>query len=228
MLFFTIASCSIGFIAIHEIFRIYYPNQYNVWLIFAGFQAISVFTKAQSYFNRFSKQTDTVYKPLKTVFQYLVPRKDLFYIKDGSVIYETSSHAVEINAPRYYDFIIYETITDKKTHRALYKSYPNEFQYEVSKVQFIMIEIIIQNSDGQALTKKLQLSTPSYNYYICNNELDHGFIMYYLNRYHNYKILFDDEYEVKIMDQDVNMFTLKKGEKIIFEKTSYKIVDEAE
>jgi len=224
MLFFTIASCSIGFIAIHEIFRIYYPNQYNILLIFTGFQVISIFTKAQSYFNRFSKQTNTVYKPLKTVFQYLVPRKDLFYIKDGSVIYETSSLQVEINAPRYYDFMIHETQIDKKTHRALYKSYPNEFQYEVSKVQFIMIEITIQNLE----TKKIQLSTPSYNYYICNNELDHGFIMYYLNRYHNYKILFDDDYEVKIMDQDVNMFTLQKGKKIVFEKTSYKIVDETE
>jgi hypothetical protein len=87
-----------------------------------------------------------------------------------------------------------------------------------------MIEITIQNLE----TKKIQLSTPSYNYYICNNELDHSFIMYYLNRYHNYKILFDDDYEVKIMDQDVNMFTFQKGKKIVFEKTSYKIVDETE
>ena len=224
MLFFTIASFSIGFIAIHEIFRIYYPNQYNLLVIFTGFQVISIFTKAQSYFNRFSKQTNTVYKPLKSAFQYLVPRKDLFYVKDGVIVYETSSLQVEVNAPRHYDFMIYESQTEKKTNKVLYKSYPNDFYYEVSNVQFIMIELAMKNLE----TKKLQLSTPSYNYYICNNELDHGFIMYYLNRYHNYKILFDDDYELRIMDQDVNMFTLEKGKKIVFGKTSYKIVDETE
>lgn len=224
MLFFTIASISIGFIAIHEIFRIYYPNQYNLLVIFTGFQVISVYTKAQSYFNRFSKQTQTVYKPLKTAFEYLVPKKDLFYVKDGLIVYETSSLQVELNAPRHYDFMIYEHETGKKNNRVLYQSYPNDFYYEVSNVQFIMIELAMKNSE----TKKLQLSTPSYNYYICNNELSHEFIVYFLNKYHNYKILSEHEYELKIMDQNVNMFTLEKGKKIIFEKTSYKIVDETE
>jgi len=60
------------------------------------------------------------------------------------------------------------------------------------------------------------------NFYIENNEiLDKVFLEWFMKEFYSTKL--EDTYELNIIDKEINIFKLKKDEKVILTKESYKI-----
>ena len=60
------------------------------------------------------------------------------------------------------------------------------------------------------------------NFYIENNEiLDKVFLEWFMKEFYSTKL--EDNYELNIIDKEINIFKLKKDEKVILTKESYKI-----
>jgi len=143
------------------------------------------------------------------------------FIKNGQTIFsidDKKSRHIQGVLPRDYDFIIY---TDK-TNKVLYKTFPDNFAYEVSKIKFFYIEFQY-NHDNRI--REISLKTDKYNYYVVNNIIDASFIKYFLQRHYPqfYCELYQD-YTMKILDNNVKKLTIGETQYLSILENSYIIV----
>lgn len=122
-----------------------------------------------------------------------------------------------------YNGIIYENYND-------YLSFINHekefiYEYESSDVEFMTINVTVNENNYF-----INLSGPINYYMIGNNILEPWFIKYYLKKMYDYEINIDvDDYNVYIMDQNVNEIIIDKNKFITLGKSSYnvnKIIDD--
>ena len=84
---------------------------------------------------------------------------------------------------------------------------------------FIQIELC-QNEGKTSIHKKLE------GFYLKDNTLlDESFLNWYVKTF--YGLLLDDNYKLSIIDSDINMFKIEKGQYIeLNEKKQYQLVNE--
>ena len=84
---------------------------------------------------------------------------------------------------------------------------------------FIQIELC-QNEGKTSIHKKLE------GFYLEDNTLlDESFLNWYVKTF--YGLLLDDNYKLSIIDSDINMFKIEKGQYIeLNEKKQYQLVNE--
>lgn len=97
--------------------------------------------------------------------------------------------------------------------------------YEETKFTFMSILITTNET-----TYTVKLKDNTFNYYIVGNSLSRNFIKYYLGaitqKYYGPDEKF--EYVLNIIDHNINVISINQDQKLIFDKTSYTIVDEKE
>ena len=86
---------------------------------------------------------------------------------------------------------------------------------------FIQVELC-QNEEKKSIHKKLE------GFYLEDNTLlDEPFLEWYVKTF--YAIILDDDYKLSVIDSDVNMFKIKRGQRIdLNDKKSYQLITDEE
>ena len=104
-------------------------------------------------------------------------------------------------------------------NRVFYEKFPESFEYEVSDMKFMGIEL--EHNDK---THVINLKNNSYNYYIVNNSLNQNFFKYYIKNVIKTDIIEDNfDYKITIVDYNVNLITLLPHQYIIIDKNNYHV-----
>lgn len=204
------------------------------YLIDIGFKLIYGFSVCQIQFN---KVKNLIVTNMKCIEQYLIDnniikevRKQIIEIlnKNGEIedmlviSNKTDLKELSINFdPNRYSTLL---LCDKNmetgcVNKIFFTEYPKTFDYEVSNVKFMMMEIEYENSKYC-----IELKNNSHNYYIVNNSLNQTFFKYYLKNILNVVIKQDNfNYIVTIIDHNANIITLLPHQHLIFDKSDYTI-----
>lgn len=90
--------------------------------------------------------------------------------------------------------------------------------HEVSNVQFISVRINIGSVEYN-----LKLETPEYSFYVIGNELNVDWVRYYFIKFLHITLTPEVEYEISIVDDNVQFITLTQYESLVFEKDDYEL-----
>ena len=109
---------------------------------------------------------------------------------------------------------LYKRITDKKDI---------DQNIKMNKIDkpFIQVELC-QNDEKTSIHKKLE------GFYLEDNTLlDEAFLEWYVKTF--YAIILDDKYKLSVIDSDVNMFKIEKGQHVdLNDKKQYQLINEHE
>lgn len=206
----AIALCGIGYYI--------YPNKIKSIIVNIGYDILSIYTSIE--------------------INYLIPLQDYLKIeqknednnKDYFVIINNNKYRETYDIPN--DYIKYDSIIHKNSnntcciyHTPLFPDIKNI--YELCDYKFISMTIEITNSLDSSLNKTLnvKLQEENYNYYVVNNEIDSDIIWYLIHeQFDIYSDSYDKKYIIHLIDQNVGMFDLTNEDKILLNKTDYKIV----
>ena len=107
---------------------------------------------------------------------------------------------------------LYKRITDKKDI---------DQNIKMNKIDkpFIQVELC-QNEEKMSIHKKLE------GFYLEDNTLlDKSFLEWYVKTF--YAIILDDDYKLSVIDSDVNMFKIEKGQRVdLNDKKQYQLITE--
>ncbi len=86
---------------------------------------------------------------------------------------------------------------------------------------FIQVELC-QNDEKTSIHKNLE------GFYLEDNTLlDESFLEWYVKTF--YAIILDDDYNLSVIDSDVNMFKIEKGQRVdLNDKKQYQLINEEE
>lgn len=100
-----------------------------------------------------------------------------------------------------------------------YKNVPDSFDYKLSNVKFIAIDLEYDTNKYM-----INLKDEDSNYYIVNNSLDEFFFKFYITNILNLDI---DEntfnYNVTIIDNNINIINLSPRQRLVFYEDKYEI-----
>jgi hypothetical protein len=220
---------------------------YSDFVIKASFNAINLYSKGQLFCRKMYKNlkirindTPLLQKAIGFATSFNVINKRQFSENritqfDGETLYmkkitpNINTYFYEDNNnDNIYVYSDYEkrNIDNSVNHRILY-SQPFSFDYEVSNVKFLLVELKIA---GKKL--KLNLKNELDNYYVVSNTFDKNFFLYYLRNYShtfNCELIYDemkcniDCATVSIIDHNANVVELdmERNGRIIILKNDY-------
>ena len=212
-----------------------YPDKYNEILISISYELIHFYSKGQIVYNKFITQLKTVIdanpqlkKIINDICKKNVQRNEIYQIKKDAIhikrYTDNTETYFEPDKNSIYLFSDNENaIQHKCVNRIILHSQPFSGKYEVSKVQFMLVEVKIND-----VAYKINLKTDKLNYYIVDNILDLKFFKYYLYNYQVCKLTTEqndaiNKIVVKIIDQNVNTreFEITDDKFIIIKKDDY-------
>lgn len=119
--------------------------------------------------------------------------------------------------------ILYDKNFDTECVNCVYQeNMPISRNYTVSKISFMMVELEHENKKYS-----IELKNNKYNYYIVNNSLNQNFFKYYLKNVLKTEINEDNfEYNLTIIDHNVNFITINHHQYIVINEHGYKIYPE--
>lgn len=206
-----------------------YPDRFQQFMISASYNLIYYFSKLQILIMKYNKNLNTFIERNPSLFE-IKQKLDLLFSKQ-----ETSLMRYFIKNTQLYeiqkdesDFIILSWLSDDKKYvdnKIIYKNDNyDESMCEYSNIKFLLVEIKI----GDDISRKIDLKTDEFNYYLVGNKFTKEFFMFYLSHYLQlkYETKDTDKITLKIIDHDVNTKILDftdKNEAIILEKNSYNL-----
>ena len=116
-------------------------------------------------------------------------------------------------------FLMDKNVETECVNNVFYTSFPTTFDYNISKISFISIELEHENKKYS-----INLKNNKYNYYIINNCLNQTFFKYYIKNI--LKIPINEtkfDYKVTIIDNDVNIITLFPNKYLLIREDDYQI-----
>jgi hypothetical protein len=152
--------------------------------------------------------------------------KEIEYINKGKVITkynrtDTIINVIKEGTPFYIFSDFNSDLNSIRINKKIIQNTTITFDYELSNIQFILVEIILGDK-----TYKINLKDEKYNYYLVDNILDKKFFTYFLINFVDSNLTYDyiynhDNFMVKIIDNNVeikdidmsnnlNFITLKK------------------
>lgn len=147
-----------------------------------------------------------------STFEYILDPSEYDFIIQ-SFNYETTEKGI-VNTHSYclkYDTFFKSDLTKTYTHEDLSK--------DVSSRKFIG-----SNLTFKGVKYNINLTEPN-NYYIVNNSiLDYPFLKWYMAE--QYDIILTKNYTVSCIDNFVEMYTIKPGQKVVVEKNSLQVVED--
>ena len=116
-------------------------------------------------------------------------------------------------------FLMDKNVETECVNNVFYTNCPTTFDYKVSNISFMSIELEYENK-----TYSINLKNNKYNYYIVNNCLNQLFFKYYLKNVLKTPINTDTfDYKLSIIDNNVNIMTLLPNQYIIITEDDYQI-----
>jgi len=104
-------------------------------------------------------------------------------------------------------------------NNVFYTSFPTTFDYNISKISFLSIELEHENK-----IYSIHLKNNKYNYYIINNCLNQTFFKYYIKNIIKSSINEANfDYKVTIIDNNVNIITLLPNQCLLIREDDYQI-----
>jgi len=196
-----------------------YPNKIKGIMMNIGYEVLSIYTSIE--------------------INYLIPLQKYLKVQQEDEDEKNENYLVIINDNKYtktYDVsnndVKYNSIIHKDSnntcciyHTPLFPDIKNI--YELCDYKFISMTIEITNSVDSTLNKTLniKLQEINYNYYVVNNEINSDIIWYLINEQFNiFSDLYDKNYTIHLIDQNVGMVDLTNRDKILLNKTDYKIL----
>ena len=205
-----------------------YPDQFNQFLITLSYNAIYIYSKLQIFIGKYVKQlkqfidsNPEVKKFVDKFFTMMKKRDEIEYIKDGKVI-STCYLDTQHTAPQNFHFMIISYYNN--ANNSMYSNKKIEYSlldsntdYEISNIQFFLVEAIIGNE-----RYKIDLKNENYNFYIIDNIFDRQFFIFYLLNYYKESTITIEQIEsklsenncfIKIVDNEVNILQLNLSDK---------------
>jgi hypothetical protein len=116
-------------------------------------------------------------------------------------------------------FLMDKKVETECVNNVFYTSFPTTFDYKLSKISFMSIELEHENK-----IYPINLKNNKYNYYIVNNCLNQLFFKYYIKNILNAQINTDTfDYKLSIIDNNVNIITLLHNQYILIMDDDYQI-----
>ena len=205
-----------------------YPKKYEDFLVTASFNAVYAFSVIQikiKQVQRYILNTNPGLSKLLETYNKTRIKNTIDFILDGKVIFSTTILTPDIDHPKNYDFIIYSDCKSKNKKLLTEVSVDENYDYEMSDIQFMLVELKIGNN-----TYKIDLKSDNYNFYVVGNCFTKNFFVYYLTEILKPTQQFDNDnkFNIKIIDHDVNPIEFEftdKNESIMLEKNGYKLLN---
>jgi hypothetical protein len=195
-----------------------YPESYQ-WIIIYGTHKIIYFV---SSIQLLSKKINNYFVPILRNKLSHIPFINKLFIKDsnnnelnvefiynGNIIHLANINEIKneqltcLNLPFEYDFMIYSKydVSSKIDNKIIFYRFPNneEYDYEKSKIKFILSEFIIGDK-----SIKVDFKSDSYNYYLENNVFEQRFLKYFIKKYY-----FDEIKDIENMEASLDSMILK-------------------
>jgi hypothetical protein len=162
--------------------------------------------------------------------RFIVNTKIAFYNKGileaiqhyDKYINDLSADEINLVEPLNYDLVEVTDLSQKnnsKINIMIFKTCPEKIICEPCNTEFMLITLkwnIIQNY--------IRLKTDNMTYYMVNNIIDNVFLRYYMMNILKVPEISDDfQYDLEIIDHEVNQLYLSSNKGIILEKDGYKI-----
>lgn len=205
-----------------------------------GYNFIYFFSKCQIYFNKIYKVLYPYLQPIifslnnflvsRGLIEEKITKRLIFYDENYNEINNipinkknTLDNIKQLYQETNFSILLYldKDLETDCFNYIFYNSFPENFDYKLSNINFLNISIQIQDNSYQ-LNLKDKLS----NYYIINNSLNNTFLKYYLKNI--LKLDFNHEefsYRLSIIDNNADFITLLPGDLIVFEENDYKIIN---
>jgi len=205
-----------------------YPIQYQSFVIKVSYYTIYMYSKIQIITKNI---LDCLNKNIPFYLYYEINNDNsiIEVIFQGKLINIINKNQINCLMALNYDFILYSKYENGLIHKRIIYSdnldIDNEklFVCEPSEIKFILSEIILEN-------KKINIDFKinNNNFYVCDNIFSSKFIVYFLNKYYSDEIknLPSDKilnYQVEILDQNVNKEVFDFKNNIQINKTDYTI-----
>jgi hypothetical protein len=156
------------------------------------------------------------------------------FIRNGNIIHLANINEIKneqltcLNLPFEYDFMIYSKydVSAKIDNKIIFYRFPNneEYDYEKSKIKFILSEFIIGDK-----SIKVDFKSDTYNYYLENNVFEQRFLKYFIKKYYFDEIKDIENMEasldsmiLKIIDHNASTETFDYKNILKFDKNNYK------
>lgn len=215
-------SLLIGLLFAYILEKIRFPREFNNFFISCSYNIIYIYSKFQIIFIKYNKSLN------ETIESNLI----LLKIKNWftSIINSNKNNVIKLKEDNF-GFTIFNKFdlnsgyVNSKIIQDISLLPEDNTEFELSTIQFILIEFII----GENKTFKIELKNKKYNFYIVGNVLTRDFFVYYLKNIQepSFELNKEEKLTIKILDHQVNMvefvFT-NKNEHIIIEKTGYKLI----
>ena len=230
---FTIVRVGLLGILLNDYFKRTFPEQYDNILINLAINALHLLSKAQLIYHSAYNQIKIIInnnKFLKQISNELYNKdinNDICHVKNNSIhikyFTDVSNVHFEEESNSFYIFSDNINTSNNCVNKVLLYSQPFNINYEVSNIKFVLLEVKLNDN-----TYKIDLKSDVSNYYIVNNIFDKNFFIYYLKNYQlcaltNEDIDKIDKFDIKLIDQDVNIRELEITDKkfILIKKDEY-------
>lgn len=127
---------------------------------------------------------------------------------------------LECNKHNYSGLVLMDKNNETKcVNNVFYTSFPTTFDYKLSNISFMSIELEHENK-----IHSINLKNNKYNYYIVNNCLNKMFFKYYIKNVLKTQINTNTfDYKLSIIDNNVNIITLLPNQYILILEDDYQI-----
>jgi len=193
-------------------------------MISLGYNCLYMFSLCHIKFNIINKQIMSYLKKNKILAEIIINMLVLIDENGNEIskILKDNIELIKLECKKYNYaglFLMDKNAETECVNNVFYTSFPTTFDYKVSKISFISIELEHENK-----TYPINLKNDKYNYYIVNNCLNQQFLKYYIKNI--LKMPFNEakfDYKLTIIDNNVNIITLLPNQYILIMEDDYQI-----
>ena len=232
---FTIFRTGALIILLNDYVKRNYPERYENLLIEIPLHLIYFYSKCQIMYAKLKKivkefieANPPIQKFINDIYKSKSEIYEIEYVNGEVVSKYKRTQSLPDRTENDGSLVIYSNLgtNDKCLNKKIIPLEIN-FDYQISKIQFILVELKFE-SDNDTKSCKIVLKNDTYNYYIIDNILDKKFFVYYLRKYEpsiatNSELNTVKEFIVKIIDHNVNvgLFTITDAQFITIKENDY-------
>jgi hypothetical protein len=199
-------------------------------MITLGYNCLYIYSLGNIQFNKINRQFILLLSYLKEnkiLTETIIINTFILIDANGNKINEIMSNKnniefikLECNKHNYSGLGLMDKNTETKcVNNVFYTSFPTTFDYKLSNISFMSIELEHENK-----IHSINLKNNKYNYYIVNNCLNKMFFKYYIKNVLKTQINTDTfDYKLSIIDNNVNIITLLPNQYILILEDDYQI-----
>ena len=199
-------------------------------MITLGYNCLYIYSLGNIQFNKINRQFILLLSYLKEnkiLTETIIINTFILIDANGNKINEIMSNKnniefikLECNKHNYSGLILMDKNNETTcVNNVFYTSFPTTFDYKLSNISFMSIELEHENK-----IHSINLKNNKYNYYIVNNCLNKMFFKYYIKNVLKTQINTDTfDYKLSIIDNNVNIITLLPNQYILILEDDYQI-----